>query len=266
LAQGDADLSLSLDVSGNILNQPPTADAGPDQTVECANAAVTNIVLDASGSSDPDSDIALYSWMRGTRTGALVGFDPQSQVEQSLGSQTYVLRVIDALAQADEATTQVTVADTLPPVVSCSVLTPLLNKTNHTLVNVGLSSTAVDQCEGVLPVTVNVFADEDDNGTGDGNSSPDAADIGVGSLQLRAERQGTGDGRVYLIITEATDSSGNRGFGCCTVGVPDSNAAAALQSVQSQAAAARAFCQANAGTPPPDYFVVGDATAQGPKQ
>jgi len=266
LAQGDADLSLSLDVSGDILNQPPTADAGPDQTVECANAAVTNIVLDASGSSDPDSDIALYSWMRGTRTGALVGFDPRSQVEQSLGSQTYVLRVIDALAQADEATTQVTVADTLPPVVSCSVLTPLLNKTNHTLVNVGLSSTAVDQCEGVLPVTVNVFADEDDNGTGDGNSSPDAADIGVGSLQLRAERQGTGDGRVYLIITEATDSSGNRGFGCCTVGVPHSNAAAALQSVQSQAAAARAFCQANAGTPPPDYFVVGDATAQGPKQ
>jgi len=258
LAQGDADLSLSLDVSGTIVNQPPTADAGPVQTVECATAAVTTIVLDARGSSDPDANIALYSWMRGTRTGPLVGFDPTSRVEQSLGSQTYVLRVIDALAQADEDTTEVTVADTTPPIVSCSVATPVLNKTNHTLVNVGLASDAVDQCEGRLPVTVNVFADEDDNGTGDGNSSPDAVDIAVGTLQVRGERKGNGDGRVYLIIPEATDSTGNRGFGCCTVAVPHSNAPAAQQSVQAQATAARAFCRANAGSPPAGYFVVGD--------
>jgi len=83
-------------------------------------------------------------------------------------------------------------------------------------------------------------------------------DIAVGSLQLRGERKGNGDGRVYLIIPEATDSSGNRGFGCCTVAVPHSNAPAAQQSVQAQAAAARAFCRANAGTPPAGYFVVRD--------
>jgi hypothetical protein len=265
-AQGDADLTLSLDVDGDLLNQPPTADAGPDQTVECATAAVTNIVLDASRSSDADSNIALYSWMRGTRTGALVGFDQASKVEQPLGPQQYVLRVIDAFAQADEGITQVTVADTIAPVVSCSVVTPTLNQTNHELVNVGFASDAVDQCEGVLPVTVNVFADEDDEDTGDGNSSPDAEDIDVGSLRLRAERTGTSDGRVYLIIPEATDSSGNRGFGCCTVTVPHSSAASALLSAQTQAAAARAFCRANAGTPPAGYFVVGDAAAQGPQQ
>jgi len=266
LAQGDADLSLGLDVSGAILNQPPTADAGREQTVECATAAVTNVVLDGSRSSDPDSNIALYSWMLGTRTGTQVGFDPISNVQQSLGTQKYVLRVIDAHAQADEDITQVTVEDTTPPVVTCSVVTPVLNQTNHKLVTVGLMSSAVDQCDGVLPVTVNVFADEDDDGTGDGNSSPDAEEIAPGSLQLRAERKGNGDGRVYLMIPEATDSSGNRGFGCCTVTVPHSSAPSALLSVQAQAAAARAFCQANAGTPPAGYFVVGDAAAQGPKQ
>jgi len=42
------------------------------------------------------------------------------------------------------------------------------------------------------------------------------------------------------------------------VGVPHSSAAADLQSVQAQAAAARAFCAANDGTPPAGYFVVGD--------
>ena len=257
-ATGDTGVSLSLDVTGDILNQPPTADAGAEQTVECVNAAVTHIVLDASASSDPDANIALYSWRLGTRTGQEVGFEEKSTVEQSLGSQTYVLRVIDDLAQADEAATHVTVSDTIPPSVSCTVQTPLLKKTNHALVNVGLASNAVDQCEGTLPVAVNVFADEDDNGTGDGNTSPDAADIDVGSLQLRGERKGNGDGRVYLIVTEATDSSGNRGFGCCTVAVPHSSSAASVQSVESQAAAARAFCRANDGTPPAGYFVVGD--------
>jgi len=266
LPVSQADLSLGLDVAGEILNQPPTADAGPDQTVECGTAAVTNVVLDASASSDPDSNLALYSWMRETRTGALVGFDQKSQVEQPLGTQKYVLRVIDALAQADEDITQVTVEDTTPPVVSCSVVMPVLNQTDHKLVSVGLRSDAVDQCEGVLPVTVNVFANEDDDGTGDGNSSPDATDIAVGSLQLRAERKGDGDGRVYLIIPEATDSSGNRGFGCCTVTVPHSSAPSAQLSVQAQATAARAFCQANAGTPPAGYFAVGDGPVLGPKQ
>jgi hypothetical protein len=196
--------------------------------VECANTAVTNIVLDASGSSDPDANIALYSWRRGTRTGPEVGFDPKSEVEQSLGSQTYVLRVIDDLAQADEAVTHVTVADTIPPAVSCSVLTPLLTQTNHRLADVGLASEAVDQCEGTLPVVVNVFADEDDNGTGDGNTSPDAADIDrrdrAAARRAQGQRRRTG-----VIHRHRGDRrSGNRGFGCCTVGVPHPNSAAAV--------------------------------------
>jgi hypothetical protein len=39
-------------------NEPPTADAGPDQTVDEGNA----VVLDASGSSDPDGTITVYAW------------------------------------------------------------------------------------------------------------------------------------------------------------------------------------------------------------
>ena len=58
---------------------------------------------------------------------------------------------------------------------SCSVTTPIINQTNHNLVNVGLAGAAVDSCEGDVAVTVNVFADEnDDEDTGDGKHSPDA--------------------------------------------------------------------------------------------
>ncbi len=131
----------------------------------------------------------------------MVGFDAISKVEQGLGTQSYILRVIDVIGQTDEDTTQVGVVDTTPPVLSCSVVTPVLNQTNHNLVNVGLMSDAVDQCEGALPVTVLVFADEDDDeNTGDGKHSPDVKDIAVGCLRLPAERKGNSDGRVYLII------------------------------------------------------------------
>src|SRR5262249_59944046 len=114
---------------------------------------------------------------------------------------------------------------------------------------------------------VNVFSDEDDEmQTGDGNFSPDAKNIAITSLRLRAERQGNSDGRVYLIIPESTDPSGNRGTSCCTVVVPHSHSQAALQSAQNQAAAAQAFCRAHDGMPPPGYFVVGDGALIGPKQ
>jgi hypothetical protein len=260
---GDSQLLLSLNAAGDIVNQPPTADAGDDQTVECP----APVVLDGSASSDLDSNLALFSWRRGSRTGEEVGFDAVSNAEQGLGTQTYVLRVIDAFAQTDEDSTTATVVDTTPPELSCSVVTPVIEQTNHNMVGVGLASRARDACEGELPVTVSVFGDEDDEmQTGDGHFSPDAKDIAVGSLRLRAERQGNGDGRVYLILVEATDSSGNRGINCCTAVVPHSKNAFALQSVQAQAAAAQAFCLANAGMPPPGYFVLGDGPVIGPKQ
>ena len=74
---------------------------------------------------------------------------------------------------------------------------------------------------GPTPTTVTVFANEDDQAsTGNGTSSPDAKDISVGTLRLRAERNGTGKGRVYLIVVKARDLAGNMGVNCCTVVVP----------------------------------------------
>jgi hypothetical protein len=264
----DSNIEFRLDVSGPLVNQPPTADAGLDQEIQCVNGAVNDVVLDGSGSSDFDSDIALYSWLKGSRVGQEVGFDPIAKVEQpSLGAETYILRVIDAFGETDEDPVEVAVVDTIAPVVTCSVAASIINQTNHSLINVGLGGTAVDSCEGQAPITVNVFADEtDDEDTGDGKYSPDAKDLELGSLRLRAERKGTGDGRVYLVIVEATDSSGNRGSSCCTVAVPRSNLQSARTAVEAQADAARTFCEENDGMAPPGYFTVGDGPLLGPKQ
>lgn len=259
----DADLTITLALQGPLTNQPPTADAGPDQTVECPAMGV----LDASGSSDFDSNTALYSWRRGSRVGPEVGFRVVEEVAQGLGTESYVLRVIDDESQADEDTTLVTVEDTTPPELSCEIAVPMITKVNHVMHDVGLTGSARDACEGILPVTVTVFGDEDDEmPTGDGMFAPDASAVALETLHLRGERRGDADGRVYLVIADATDSSGNRGFDCCTVAVPHSNSKAALDSAEAQAAAARDFCLANEGVPPAGYFLVGDGPTIGPKQ
>lgn len=43
-------------------NAPPTADAGPDQTLTCASRSGTKVSLDGSGSADPDGDTLSYRW------------------------------------------------------------------------------------------------------------------------------------------------------------------------------------------------------------
>jgi hypothetical protein len=112
-----------------------------------------------------------------------------------------------------------------------------------------------------------VFGNEDDQTpTGDGTFSPDASNIGLGTLRLRNEHVGSGNGRVYLVVVKATDASGNVGLDCGTVVVPHDQTAASLALIETQATAAKAFCLANSGTPPPGYFVIGDGPVIGPKQ
>ncbi|MGE0133491.1 MAG: hypothetical protein AB7U82_35905 [Blastocatellales bacterium] len=159
-----------------------------------------------------------------------------------------------------------TVNDTEAPVVSCGVTTPILWSPDKTLVNVGFSASAADNCSSSLSTTIQVFSDEDDGGTASEKHSPDAKNIGSGTLLLRAERKGNENGRVYLIVIKTTDSGGNVGICVQTVVVPHDQSQASLDSVAAQAAAAKAYALANNGTPPPGYFVIGVGPAIGPFQ
>jgi len=136
-------------------------------------------------------------------------------------------------------------------------------------VNVGLDGTATySACPAATGFTVRVFGNEDDETPTAKNEvySPDAANIALGSLRLRAERVNSGGGRVYLIVTTGTSSAGPTGFGIATVVVPRDSSAAGLASVLNQAAVAASYTNSNNGAMPPGYFVVGDGPVIGPKQ
>ncbi|RLJ21657.1 hypothetical protein DJ031_02555 [bacterium endosymbiont of Escarpia laminata] len=57
-ANSEAD-SVIISASGSMINSPPVADAGPDQSSAVTGVQVT---LDGSGSSDPDTDPITFLW------------------------------------------------------------------------------------------------------------------------------------------------------------------------------------------------------------
>jgi hypothetical protein len=85
-------------------------------------------------------------------------------------------------------------------------------------------ASVVDQCDGTLPVTagtiLHVTSDEAANGDGSGNTAVDIVIVDGQTVQLRAERDGTGDGRVYTIFAYFGDDDGNQTPITCKVQVP----------------------------------------------
>ncbi|MGK2924826.1 MAG: choice-of-anchor Q domain-containing protein [Lysobacterales bacterium] len=169
----------------------------------------------------------------------------------------------------DSCQATVTVADDAAPVVTATIAKGVLSPMRqHSLVNVGLGATATDECS-TAPTSfqVEVYGDEDDETPTDGTTvfSPDASDLAVGALRLRAERDDSADGRVYLVVVSGADGAGNTGHGCATVVVPHNSSPGSLTQVIGQATAAQAHCEANGGEPPVGFFVIGDGPEIGPK-
>lgn len=161
-------------------------------------------------------------------------------------------------------------ASVIQPVVHCEVAKGELWPPNHDLVNVGLGLTVpVSGGTGTSTVTVTVLSNEADQPSGakgGDHFSPDASSQGLDTLRLRAERLGTGSGRVYLIIVMAKDTAGNTGYCTSTVVVPHDQSAASIAAVTLAATNAAALYEA--GNPLAGYVVVGGpgAPVDGPKQ
>lgn len=108
-----------------------------------------------------------------------------------------------------------------PP--DCSGVTagPTLWPPNHKFREITLSGATDPDGDPVTFTISGVTQDEALNGLGDGDTSPDAK-TGTASNKVfvRAERSGTGDGRVYRIAFTVTDSHGATCSGTAKVGVP----------------------------------------------
>jgi probable HAF family extracellular repeat protein len=121
-----------------------------------------------------------------------------------------------------------------PP--DCSLVAPsqtALWPPDHRLMTVTLGG-AIDPDGDAASITITgVTQDEPVDGIGDGNTTPDAgftfASAGD-AVQLRAERRGDGDGRIYRIAFTVDDGKGGACSAIVPVGVPHSTGVAAVDS------------------------------------
>jgi TolB protein len=213
-------------------NVPPVAVAGEDATFTCESAE-TAPVLDGSGSTDADStagtndDIVLYEWWIdfGTPTEEFLGTGAVlDQLGLASGTYNVTLQVTDSAGQTSTDQVVITVNDQTPPEIGVSLNRSVLWPPNHRMVPVRANVEAFDFCSEVTLVLTSVTSNEPENSQGDGNTAPDIMGINPGTedfmFQLRAERSGTGTGRIYTAIYSATDLSGNESQGTAEVKVP----------------------------------------------
>jgi hypothetical protein len=81
------------------------------------------------------------------------------------------------------------------------------------------------------PVSITITGisqDEPVNAAADGSAGPDGAGVGTSTARVRAERSGTGDGRVYHIAYSASDGKGGTCSGTVKVSVNHSVKVAAV--------------------------------------
>ena len=135
-----------------------------------------------------------------------------------IGTTTETCSATDTAGLTGTVTFTVTVNHTLPVCTAVAASPAVLWPPNHKLVNVGI--VGVKNADGAYVTTTvtSIFQDEPTQGLGDGDTAIDGYIVN-GAAQLRAERAGIGDGRVYYIGFTSTTSAGSC-TGTTTVSVP----------------------------------------------
>ena len=222
VSDGTISQTASVTVLVEQVNHAPVADPGSPQTVHSG----TPVALDGGGSGDPDGDAIGFSWLQvGGPIVALANpgtATPSFTAPPVSGSETLTFRLTVGDGDLEgEAEVAVTITNGVP---RCDLALPSINllwPPNHGMRQIAITKVTDPNADGVIVTVTGVTQDEPVNGQGDGDSSPDAVIQGAGVL-LRAERGGSGNGRVYLVTFTADDGQGGVCTGAVQVGVPKS--------------------------------------------
>jgi hypothetical protein len=221
LTVSDGELSTTCDVSVAVepVNHCPVPSAGVDRTVNEGSS----VVLDASGSSDPDGDTLMYSWVQ--VAGPPVSLtNPQAptpgfqapQVGPGGAVLVFQLGVDDGRGCEQSAVVTIHVADVgdAPTCATATASPTTLWPPNQKLVAVHVTGVG----DNGLPTTIAVTGVSQDEPVNESGGDRDAVIQGASAL-VRAERLGSGDGRVYHVRFTATNAQGTCA-GDVTVCVP----------------------------------------------
>ena len=134
------------------------------------------------------------------------------------GTTTITWTATDAVGNHSSCDQTITVVDKEAPVIVLNGQTLSMWPPNHkyqTFPVTNFVTGVTDNCDSISVSSVvitKVTSDEIENGNGDGNTLNDIIIASnCKSVQLRSEREGNGNGRVYTIYFKVSDASGNVG-------------------------------------------------------
>ncbi|WP_236888506.1 PKD domain-containing protein [Desulfoluna limicola] len=143
-----------------VSNSPPTANAGPDQSVpETTNDVPSLITLDGSASTDADGTITAYHWAR---------VDPYTDITTVLSSATAAQPSFNAPAVASSTPLifRLTVTDNDGATATDLVQVTITNVNKPPTANAGPDQTQPETTSGTpTPITLNGAASTDSDGT-----------------------------------------------------------------------------------------------------
>jgi PKD repeat protein len=179
------------------------------------------MTFDASRSSDPDGDQLTYEWDFGDGTTSSFTLPNATHRYSRAGNFPVRLMVSDGRGGTDSTTRVVTIVSREATPCELAQASPaFLWPPNHKLVLVSIIGVTGPENEAVTLTITGVTQDEPVHGRGDGETRPDAVLQDAEEVVLRAERSGTGNGRVYRITFTVDDGVGGECTGSVTVCVP----------------------------------------------
>jgi len=205
-AGGDGPLG-ALIFLGETFNQPPVADAGPDQTVERTSTAGAQVTLDGSGSYDCDNgpQPLSYSWTW-AGGGSASGVNPT--VVMPMGTTTVTLEVSDG-ELTDTDTVAITLQDTTPPVVTVEFPTANLSAQD----GITLKASASD-LSGVAALYFYIREPDGPQGKIIGPDFEDllaTLNLGTGKWEYTFDTLKLLDGN-YVVLAKGVDNYSNEGW------------------------------------------------------
>lgn len=215
----------------DVINVRPVADAGVDQSVNKGNT----VMLNGSG-QDADGDALTYQWSLLNRpAGSTAAINDSTTtmptfIADLVGVYIAQLIVDDGQLASAPDTVTVTAVNQVPVCDLATAQPDTLWPANHSFSTITLQG--INDADGdVLTLNITgVTQDEPVNEQGDGSTGPDAIIDGA-LLQLRKERAGGGNGRVYRVSFSADDGIANCS-GSVTVSVPHNKKDSAIDDGQ----------------------------------
>ena len=205
---------------GTGMNAPPQPNIITSIVPPTLNAP-NDLVVEATGADGATVNYAATAFdLIGTPLPVTYSIQPGSLF--AIGTTEVTVSTTDIYGTTVTDTFNVTVQDTTAPTFNSLTASPnQLLVPNHKMVPVTITADVTDVVDP-SPVTriISVTSNEPANGNGDGNSAPDWEITGDLTLNLRAERSGTGSGRIYTITVESRDNAGNVSTQTVTVTVP----------------------------------------------